>query len=110
MGGGTFWFRGGSGFLRLDVEGRWADSLASDCEGLADWLALYFPCCLGFREAGGGDCRGQFRGCNLDLNNAIISFKFLKNNTALHNNKKRNIMTCLWSWFPNIFLTVENFQ
>lgn len=109
-GGGTFWFRGDSGFLRLDVEGRWADSLASDCEGLADRLALYFPCCLGFREAGGGDCRGQFRGCNLDLNNAIISFRLLKNNTALHNKKKRNIMTCLWSWFPNIFLTVENFQ
>lgn len=109
LGRGTFWFRGDSGFLRLDVEGRWADSLASDCEGLADRLALYFPCCLGFREAGGGDCRGQFRGCNLDLNNARISFRFLKNNTALHN-KKRNIMTCLWSWFPNIFLTVENFQ
>lgn len=86
--GVTFWFRGDSGFLRLNVEGRWADSLASDCEGLADRLALYFPCCLGFREAGGGDCRGQFRGCNLDLNNAIISFRFLKNNTALHNKKK----------------------
>lgn len=89
-GGGTFWFRGDSGFPRLDVEGRWADSLASDCEGLADRLALYFPCCLGFREAGGGDCRGQFRGCNLDLNNAIISFRLLKNNTALHNKKKEH--------------------
>lgn len=67
------------------MEGRWADSLASDCKDLADRLARYFPCCLGFREAGGGDCHGQFTGYNLDLNNAMISFKFLKNSTALHN-------------------------
>ena len=85
--GGTFWFYGDNRFLRPDLEGRWADFLASSCEGLAYRLVLYFPCSLGFRGVGGGDCHGKFRGCNLDLNNTIISFKFLKNNIALHNKK-----------------------
>lgn len=74
------WVCGDSGPLRLDLLAPWR---ATAIEGLADRLVLDFPCLLGFGGAGGGHCPGQFRGCNLDLNNATISLKFLKNNTAL---------------------------